>query len=79
MSKSSATVVKHYRYSPGSSRIGYERESLSDFGRQLYESVFGDTYEGPEDDLVMCECGMVDRATWEECNDLAFICPDRPD
>ena len=28
---------------------------------------------------VLCRCGMVSWATWEECSDLAFICPSDPD
>lgn len=29
-------------------------------------------------ELVECRCGMVSLAQWDECNDLAFLCPDDP-
>jgi hypothetical protein len=29
----------------------------------------------PEEEGVMCDCGKVTWSMWNECNDLAFICP----
>ena len=58
--------VKHYEFGTGTR---YQPVAVPDAQPTEYE---------PEAEDVMCNCGMVSWSTWNECNDLAFICSNRP-
>ncbi len=67
------TTRRHYEYRPvwpshytvdvPDEEVLHSEEEVDDFG---------------DPHLRLCTCGrLVSDAVWEECNDLAYICPDR--
>jgi hypothetical protein len=69
-------TVTHYEYRPVWPS-DYEPQSATEI-QVLIENA--DVLHSEDDeDTRECHCGTVSWDRWNECNDLAFICPDYPD